>query len=303
MKYAYFEGQIIPFEDAKIHVMTHAFNYGTGVFEGIRGYWNAEHNQLYILKLKEHYERLFKSCQIMTIKLNKSIDELVAVTLELIRKNNYQEDIYIRPIAYKSTLAIGVRLHKLDDDFLIYLSPFGAYLDISSGINVCVSSWRRISDGMIPARAKVTGVYVNSAFSKTEAALNGYDEAIVLNDQGHVAEGSAENIFIVRDGALITPTVSEDILEGLTRKAVIEIATNEMNLPIIERPIDRTELYIADEIFLVGTGAQVSSVVTVDKRPVNDGLPGSVTKKLQDIYFNAVRGNDPKYQSWLTKAY
>jgi len=303
MKYAYFEGQVVPFEDAKISVMTHAFNYGTGIFEGIRGYWNAEKNQMYILKMPGHYKRLLQSCKIMNITLGKTVDELCSLTTELIRKNGYQEDVYIRPIAYKSEKVIGVRLHNLKDDFLIYCAPFGAYLDVSKGINVCVSSWTRINDGMIPARAKVTGVYVNSAFSKTEAMLDGYDEAIVLNKDGHVAEGSAENFFMIRDNVLLTPPASEDILEGITRASIIKMAQEELSLSVLERPIDRTELYIADEIFLVGTGAQVSPVISVDKRPVGAGEMGPITKQLQELYFNAVKGNNPDYEEWLTPVY
>ncbi|MFA5929100.1 MAG: branched-chain amino acid transaminase, partial [Candidatus Margulisiibacteriota bacterium] len=220
MKFAYFEGKIVPFEDAKISVMTHAFNYGTGVFEGIRGYWNPEKKQLYILRLEQHYQRLQNSCKILNIKLDLSVEQLCKITKELVAKNGYQEDVYIRPLAYKSSKVIGVKLHGLEDDLVIFLSPFGAYLDTSKGIKACVSSWTRLSDNMIPARAKVTGAYVNSAFSKSEAMLDGYDEAIVLNRKGHVAEGSAENIFLVRDGALITPSVNEDILEGITRNTV-----------------------------------------------------------------------------------
>ncbi|MFH1429788.1 MAG: aminotransferase class IV, partial [Candidatus Margulisiibacteriota bacterium] len=193
--------------------------------------------------------------------------------------------------------------HNLEDDFLVFLAPFGAYLDVSKGINVCVSSWTRINDGMIPARAKVTGVYVNSAFSKTEAMLDGYDEAIVLNKDGHVSEGSAENIFLVRDGVLITPPACDDILEGITRSAIMKMAGEELGIQVIERSVDRTELYIADEIFLVGTGAQVSPVLTVDKRQVGDGQIGSITAKMQEIYFNAVKGNTPKYEKWLTGVY
>lgn len=303
MKYAFFEGKIVPFEDAKISVMTHAFNYGTGVFEGIRGYWNAEQDQMFLLKLEAHYKRFLNSCKIMNIKLEQSVEELCELTKTLVQKNGYKEDVYVRPLAYKSSKVIGVRLHNLDDDLVIFMAPFGDYLDVSKGINVCVSSWTRIDDGMIPARAKITGAYVNSAFSKSEAMLDGYDEAIVLTKSGHVAEGSAENFFMIRDGVLITPSVSDDILEGITRTEIIAMAQQELGLKVIERSVDRTELYIADEIFLVGTGAQVSPVATVDKRPVGTGLVGPITKQLQELYFNAAKGNNPKYKDWLTPVY
>ena len=303
MKYAYFENNIIPFKDAKISIMTHAFNYGTGIFEGIRAYWNKDKEQLFIVKMEDHYRRMLNSCKIMNINIKKDIKNLASITKELVKKNGYKEDLYIRPLAYKSSLVIGVRLHNLDDDFLIYTAPFGAYLDVSKGIHVCVSSWRRINDNMIPARAKITGVYVNSAFSKTEAMLDGYDEAIVINQNGNVAEGSAENIFIIRDGVLITPPVYEDVLEGITRKSIIKMAREVLEIEVIQRAINRTELYISDEIFLVGTGAQVSPVLSVDKKTIGSGKVGPITGKLQKIYFNAVRGNDPDYTNWLTTVY
>jgi branched-chain amino acid aminotransferase len=303
MKFAYFQGQIVPFEDAKVSVMTHAFNYGTGIFEGIRAYWNADKKQLFALKLEAHYERFLKSCKVLNIDLKKSVQELCDITIELLKKNGYQEDVYIRPLAYKSSTKIGVRLHDLDDDLTIFLAPFGDYLDVSQGIRCCVSSWTRIDDTMIPARAKITGIYVNSAFSKSEAMLDGYDEALVMDSTGHIVEGSAENIFIVRDGEVITPPVNDNILEGITRKAMIEMLKTEMNLTVVERSIDRSELYIADEVFLCGTGAQVSPVIEIDKRNVAEGKPGEITKKLSELYFQAVKGDDDKYSAWLNPIY
>lgn len=301
MKYAYFKGKIVPIEEAKISIMTHAFNYGTGVFEGIRGYYNEKENTTYLLHLKEHYERLRKSAKILKINIRESNEELAKITIELSKKHNYKEDFYIRPIAYKSSEKVGVRLHDLESDLAIFTVPFGPYLDTTKGIRTMVSSWTRIDDNMIPARGKVCGAYVNSAFSKTEAMENGYDEALVLTKDGHISEGSAENIFIVRDGALITPPVTENILEGIVRKSIIEILENELNLKVIERRIDRTELYIADEIFLCGTGAQISPVTEVDKRVIGDSSMGRITKSLQNIYFNIVRGQNEKYMKWLTK--
>lgn len=301
MKYAYFKSKIVPMEEAKISIMTHGFNYGTGVFEGIRGYYNEKENTTYLLHLKEHYARLRNSAKLLKMQIKETNDELAQITIDLAKKHSYKEDFYVRPLVYKSSEKIGVRLHDLANDIAIFTAPFGPYLDITKGIKTMVSSWTRIDDNMIPARGKICGAYVNSAFSKSEAIENGYDEALVLTKDGHVAEGSAENIFIVRDGALITPPVTENILEGIVRKSIIELATNELNLKVIERSIDRTELYIADEIFLCGTGAQISPVSEVDKRTIADGNMGKITKGLQDIYFKIVRGQNEKYMKWLTK--
>lgn len=303
MKYAFFEGQIVPFEEAKISVLTHAFNYGTGIFEGVRGYWNEKQKQLFLLKVPEHYERLKDSAKIMNIRIQQSVEALTELTIELARRNAYREDIYIRPLAYKSSRQIGVRLHNLEDDLTIFVTPFGDYLDTSIGIKCCVSSWKRLDDNMIPARGKITGSYVNSAFIKSEAMMNGFDEGIVLNHEGHVAEGSAENLFIVRDSRIITPPASDDILEGITRNTLMKLAQDDLGVEVIERSLDRTELYIADEVFLCGTGAQVSPVVEIDKRAVGDGKVGPITKKLSDLYFKAVRGENPKYSSWLIPVY
>jgi branched-chain amino acid aminotransferase len=297
MKYAFFKGKIVPFEEAKISVMTHAFNYGTGVFEGIRGYYCDD--KMHLLQMKEHYQRLHNSCRIMRIHLKYSIEELIEITKELAIKNAYKEDIYIRPLAYKAGEVIGVRLHNLDDDFTMFVSPFGSYLDISKGIRCCTSSWRRIDENMIPARAKVTGVYVNSAFAKSEAVEDGFDEAIMLDTAGGVCEGSAENLFIIRDGKLITPTISENILEGITRNSLIKMAKDDFDLETIERRVARTELYIADELFLCGTGAQVTPVLEVDRRQIGRGQIGPITTKLQTAYFDAVRGKNKKYSHWI----
>ncbi|MBU0686620.1 MAG: branched-chain amino acid transaminase [Candidatus Margulisbacteria bacterium] len=303
MKYAFFKGKIVPFADAKISVMTHAFNYGTGVFEGIRGYWNKEKSQMFLVKLAEHYERLFRSARVLHIDIKYSIDELCKMTVDLVNKNGYKEDVYVRPIAYKSQEKIGLGLIGIEDDLCIYLAPFGNYLDISKGIKVCTSTWRRIDDLAIPARAKVTGLYVNSSLAKAEAIQNGCAEAIMLSGDGHVLEGSGENIFIVRDGKVFTPPVHENILEGITRKALIEMIQDELKVVVVERSIDRSELYIADEIFFCGTGAQVSPVSEVDHRKVGNGKVGKITKKIQEVYFKAARGDDPAYQDWLTPVY
>lgn len=302
-KLAFFQGQIVPFEQAKISVMTHAFNYGTACFEGIRAYWSAEEEQLYVLKMREHYQRFVLNWRPLCIDLDYSPEDLGHWTLELLRGEGYKQDTYVRPLAYKSSLLIGVRLHDVEDDLTIFAEPFGRYIEKEEGASVCVSSWRRVSDTAIPARGKICGAYVNSAFAKSEAILNGFDEAIVLNQNGHISEGSAENLFIVRDGVLITPPVSDNILEGITRGAVMQLARDELGLEIVERPIDRTELYVADEAFFCGTGVQVAAIASVDHRPVGTGTLGPVVRQLRDVYFAAVRGQLAAYRSWLTPVY
>jgi len=303
MKKAFFKGKIVSFSDAKIGIMTHAFNYGTAVFEGIRGYWNKEKEQMFILKLREHYERLKRSALAIKIGLKYSIDEMMGFTIDLCRQNDYKEDIYIRPIAYKSEEKIGLGLTGIEDDFCIFVSPFGAYLDISKGISVCVSSWRRIPSQSLPQGAKITGAYINSSLAKAEAIEKGYDEAILLAPEGTVAEGSGENIFFVKDGKLLTPPLEEIILPGITRVAIIELAKNELGVKTEERHLARNELFSADELFFCGTGAQISSIVKVDGKPIKDGKVGPITKKLQEIYFKAVKGDNPKYNDWVTPVY
>ena len=299
-KYAFFEGQIVPFDQAKVSVMTHAFNYGTGVFEGIRGYWNEEREETYIVRIREHFARFLKNCRMLCIDVPYSLDELVGISKRLVELQDMRADVYLRPLAYKSTETIGVRMDGIDDGLTIFASTFGNYVDIDRGLDVCVSSWRRTADNAIPARAKVTGNYVNSALVKNEAVLNGYDEAIVLNDQGHVAEASAANIFIVRDGTVLTPGYAEDILEGLTRDIIMKLALNELGVRSEQRAIDRSELYYADEIFLAGTGVQIAPVTTVDRRKVGNGEVGPIAGALQRMYFDVVRGRNPKYMDWLT---
>jgi branched-chain amino acid aminotransferase len=295
----YFEGQFIPLRDAKVSIMTHSFMYGTATFEGIRAYWNEEQGRLFGLKVREHVERIRQSCRILLMKDVPSVDELTRLILETVRRNGFREDVYIRPSFYKSTKAIGVRLHDLDNELCIVTLPFGNYIDTANGVRLMTSSWRRNPDEALPARGKIVGGYVNMAFQKTEAELNGFDEAVVLTAGGHVNESSAANIFVVRDGVALTPPVSDDLLEGVTRKALVELMSNE-GIPIAERSIDRSELYVADEIFVCGTGVQVSPVIEVDHRPVGSGEVGPIGRLVRDRYFEAVRGRLPAYQHWLT---
>jgi branched-chain amino acid aminotransferase len=282
--------------------MTHAFLYGTAVFEGIRAYWNPDEKQMYALRVKEHIVRLRNSCKIMLMAEVPSVEEFSEIVLEVIRRNRFDEDAYCRPSVYKSTEAIGVKLHGLTHDFYVLAIPMGDYIDTEKGIPTGTVSWRRTSDVSMPSRSKITGSYVNPAFSKTEAMLNGFDEAIVLTAEGHVSEGSAENLFIVRNGVLITPSVSEDILEGITRAGIIELAAY-LGIPVKERQIDRSELYIADEVFLCGTGAQVSPVASVDHRAVGEGRVGPISKQISKTYFDAVRGRLPAFRHWVTPVY
>ncbi len=299
----FFNGRICPMREATVSVAAPALNYGTGCFEGIRAYWNPDAGQLYALKLREHYERFTQSCRMLKIDLPHSVDELCDVTLEILRRNEYREDVYIRPLAFKGGASIKLRLRGVPDEFAIFTFPFGNYVDITAGLSVQVSSWRRISDNAIPARSKVTGAYINSALAVDDALEAGFDEAIFLTADGHVSEGSSCNVFLVRDGKLITPPVTADILEGITRLAVMQVARDTLGLEVVERDVDRTELYVADEIFFCGTGVQVSPVTKVDGRAVGIGRPGDLTTRLQQAYFEAARGSDPRYADWLTPVY
>ena len=294
-----FEGRYVPLGEANVSIMTHAFMYGTATFEGIRAYWNAEQGQLYALKVREHMERIRSSAKVLLMSDIPSVDQLTAEALEVLRRNGFREDAYVRPSFYKSSRVIGVRLHELEHELYIIALPFGNYLDTDSGIRVMTSSWRRNPDEALPARGKIVGGYVNMAFQKSEAELNGYDEALVLTLGGHVNEASAANVFIVRDGVALTPPVSDDLLEGVTRNAMMELLRDE-DIPVEIRSIDRSEMYIADEAFLCGTGVQISPIIEVDHRPVGSGAIGPITHLLHDRYFDAVRGRLPAYEHWLT---
>jgi len=299
--YAYFRKQFVPLSEAKIGVMTHALHYGTGVFEGIRGNWNSVQKQIYLFRLKQHYERLHNGCRVLKINLSYTVDELCQITVELVERCGFQEDIYIRPLAYKSSEALGVRLHDLDDDFLIFAVPWGPYLPDKARCSI--SSWRRPDDNVIPPQVKVTGIYINNAFAKTEAVENGFDEAIMLAPDGHISEGTGENIFLVIDGKLVTPASYNSILMGITRQTVIELARNELGIETIERQIVRSELYTAEECFLTGTAAHVTPVAEIDRRVIGNGEVGEITEKLQKIYSEVIRGNNRKYLSWCTPVY
>lgn len=296
-------GEFIPAEQGVISVRTHGFAYGTGCFEGIRGYWNEKDQQIYLFRLREHYERLLRSCKILQTFLPYTVEQLIDISIELVRRNDQRQDVYLRPVVYKADPIIGVRLHNLEDHLIITSEPFGNYIDIT-GLRCGVSSWRRIDDNAVPARAKITGSYINSAFAKSEAMQNGFDEAIMLTHDGHVSEGSAENIFLLMNGEFVTPAPTENILLGITRDTVIELGRREFGRITRERQIDRTELYVADEIFLCGTGAQIAPVIEVDHRPIGDGKVGPVSSALQQLYFDVARGRIPEYKlQWCTPVY
>ncbi len=299
---AYLDGRFVPIDEAKISIATHAFNYGTGCFEGIRGYWSEERDQVYLVKLQQHFRRLLNSARLFRIDIGKSIEELCAMAVELVRRGEYREDVYIRPIAYKASPVIRVGLLNLEDAFCCYAAPMAEYHDIHHGLSVTVSGWRRNDDNAIPSRAKATGGYLNAALAIADAQDAGFDEAILLTGDGHVSEASSANLFLVANGRLVTPEVADDILVGITRGAVMEVA-GALDVPVDERRIDRTELYSSDEMFLCGTGVQVAPVTSVDGRAVGEGKMGEVTSAVQDLYLSAVHGEVEQFLDWLTPVY
>ena len=301
--WVYHDGEFGRYHDVRLGLMTHALHYGTGCFEGIRAYWNAKQEQLHLLQAPAHYDRMRRSANVIRMELPHSTEELVDITIEVLRRNEFKSDTYIRPLLYASSEEIGVRLHNLKHSFFIYAIPFGKYVEIESGIRCMVSSWRRLPDEALPPRAKITSSYAQSALAKSEAVESGFDEAIVLTMDGHVSEGSAENLFMYKDGVFVTPPVTDDILEGVTRTLISELITEELGKTVVERSIDRTELYTCEELLLCGTGAQISPVVEVDHRKVGNGRVGQFTQELQNIYFGAVRGESPKHKDWTIPIY
>ena len=299
---AFFRGEYVPLSQAKVSVMTHALHYGTGVFEGIRGNWNEEQGVVNIFRLREHYERLLRGARLLMLNIPYSVEELCDITVELVERNEHSQDIYIRPLVYKSAeLVANLKLQDLESDFTLITVPFGNYLG-SDLLHCCTSSWRRVDDPMIPARLKICGIYVNSILAKTEATLAGFDEAIILNQDGHVCEGSGENLFVISNGQMITPSLEDNVLPGITRDTVVELAETELGLKVQERSIDRSELYLADEVFLTGTAAHLTPVVELDHRLIADGNAGPVSSKLQKMYFDIVVGRNEKYRRWCTPA-
>ena len=303
-KYAYFEGKIVPFAEAKISVMTHALHFGTGAFAGIRAYWSEDADQLYLFRPLDHFRRFLNSTKLLCMEFDHTPESLLQTTLDLVRMEGWREDAYIRPLAYiAETLAIGPTLHGLHPEITIFSIPFGGYVPNEEGTRITISSWTRVDDNIIPARGKITGSYVNSSFIKNDALRSGFDEALVLNQQGHVSEGSGENFFMVKNGVLVTPPVTEDILEGITRRTIIELAGAELGITVVERPIDRSEVYLADEAFFSGTAVQIAAITHVDHRPIGSGRMGPVVSQLREVFFSVVRGRVEKYLAWNTPVY
>ena len=300
---AYFEGAVVPIDQARISITNHTFHYGTGCFAGIRGYWNPDHGQMYVFRLADHYQRFLHSCRLLHSDIGMDNESLQQATLELLRAEGWEENVYVRPIAYKDDNVYRVWVHDANDKVAIFSQPTGAYIRNTEGISVCVSSWRRVDDTAIPARGKINGTYVNSALAKSDAMLSGYDEAILLNQDGHVSEGTAANFFMVRDGVLITPPITANLLEGVVRKSVVEMARNKLNIPVEQREIDRSELYMADEMFFCGTGVQMAAIIKVDHRTIGNGAKGPVTGAVGELLERVLMGEEPDYAHWVTPVY
>ena len=303
INYAFFEGGFVPLQDAKLSIMNHSFMYGTAVFEGIRGYWNPQDQEIYVFRLREHFERMADSMKIMYLGVKYSVDELCDIVIQLLQKNAPKTDTYVRPCAYKTVHRVGPSLENNPSDMCIFSVPFGDYFHGAPGLKVQVSSWRRVEDNAIPARAKIVGAYDNTALAKTDAIMAGFDECIVLSENGHVSEGSAMNVFIVKNGRLITTPSTENILEGVTRSTIMTMAEEEFGIKAECRTIDRSELYIADEVFFCGTGAQIAPVIEIDRRPIGSGSAGPISTMIKDKYIQVCRGEIPKYHHWLTPVY
>ena len=301
--FVFHNGRIVPYSEVKFGVLTHALNYGTAVFGGLRAYWNEDEKQLFLFRPRDHFRRFLQSAKLLCMELQTNGDNLLKGLVELIRTEGHEEDLYIRPLAFYSDEIIGVRLHDLTADVSIVVMPFGAYNKNEENMHVTVSSWRRVDDNTLPARGKIAGAYVNSAFVKTDAVRAGFDEAIVLNADGHISEGSAANFFMLRDGVLATPPITANVLEGITRRTVMRLVRDELKIEVQEREIDRTELYLADEAFYCGTGAQISAITAVDHRPIGTGKLGDVTSRLRKLYFDVVRGKVAKYRDWCHPVY
>ncbi len=302
-RYAFFQGAIVPIEEARVSVMTHALNYGTGCFAGLRAYWNEEEKQLFIFRIEDHFRRFHNSAKLLYMPIPYPVEQLIEITLDLLRHEDFRQDTYIRPLAYKSSPVIGVRLHDLESDVTIFALPFGRYVQNEEGARATISSWRRVDDNAIPPRGKIVGSYANSALIKTDAHLKGFDEAIVLNQDGHISEGSAENLFMIRHGVAYTPPVCDNILEGINRQTHIQLLRDELGIETVVRPIDRTEVLLADELFFCGTGVQLVAVTEVDFYAIGTGKMGPVVSQLRELFFQTVRGRVPKYRHWCTPVY
>jgi branched-chain amino acid aminotransferase len=296
---SYLDGKFVDDADAVVSVRTRALNYGLGCFGGIRGYLAADGRQINLFRVGDHITRLMHSARVLHMRLPGDHAETCGLVGELLRRNEVRHDVYVRPLVLNGSTKLAPVMREEDSVLAIYCLPLQRYID-KEAIDVCVSSWRRASDCAIPARTKPTGLYLNSALARREAHDNGFDEAIFLTEHGKVSEGSAEHVFIIRDGALISPPSTEDNLDGITRRSLITLAGEDLGLPVVERTIGRTELYVADEMFLCGTGAEITPVRSVDRRQVGNGGVGPITARLQKHFADVVRGRVEARRSWLT---
>jgi len=302
-RFAFFKGRVVPYSEARVGVLTHGLNYGTGVFSGIRGYWNPDENELFVFRPEDHYRRFLESASMLGMTLPLDAGQLTAALMDLLRKEGFREDCYVRSLAFYADETVGVRLHDLTPEISIVAIPYGRYIDKEEGAHATISSWRRVDDNAIPARGKIVGAYVNSALAKSEAMRSGFDDAIVLNRDGHISEGSAANFFLVRNGVVLTPPVTDNILEGITRRTVMDLLRDELGVTVVERSIDRSEIYVSEEALFVGTGVQIVAITRVDHRPVGNGRIGPIASALRKLYFDVVRGRRPEYRHWCAPVY
>jgi len=302
-KLAFFRGKVVPYSEVRLGLLTHALNYGTGAFGGMRAFWNEELGELFAFRPLDHFRRFLDSARLLRMELTFTPESLWLGLRDLLRQQGQREDLYIRALAFYGDETLGVRLHGLTPEVAIVALPFGHFVPNDDNAHACISSWQRLSDNVLPARGKIAGGYVSSALAKSDAQLAGFDEALVLNDDGHVCEGSVENLFVVRGGVVATPPVTQDILEGITRRSVIQLLREDLGATVVERPIDRTEVYLADEVFLTGTGVQTVAITRVDHRPIGTGRMGELTARLRPALAAVVRGQDERRRAWCTPVF
>jgi len=304
-QFAYIRKNICKTEEAVIPIQSKVVQYGLGIFTGIRGHFDQRTKNIYLFRLEEHYERLVEAANITGLNFSYTFDQFKKIVTDLIKTNKAKEDIYIRATLYAASTQLTPRFDNEGDDLAMYIIYLKDYFHTSAneGLNVCISSWRRVDDDAISTKAKITGSYSNSALAKTEAIKNGFDEAIFLNRDGRVCEATGANIFGIKDGVVFTPMLSANNLNGITRRSVIELLQSELRLQIKEEEIDRSTLYTFDELFLTGTAAKIAWIKSVDKRQIGNGKQGPISQKIATLFENASFGKLKKYQKWLTKVY
>lgn len=305
VKYLWRNGEVIPWEKGTIHIWDGGFTLPPGIFEGIRGYQKFDGNDVYVFRLRPHMKRLFASAKIHRLQISHTVEELEKAVTDVIAGNNFRDDVYIRPMVWpESGPGLGWSETKGEAAVMVVPSPKPARLKkMENGINVRVSTWRRLPDSVMPPRAKTNGNYVQSRYATMEALADGYDDAIFMTFNGKVSEGTGATLAVIRDGVLVMPSITSDILEGITRDTMLKVVGKDLGMCVVERDVDRTELYIADELFFCGTGAELTPIVSVDRVKIGDGKPGPLTKKIQACYFDIVRGKNEKYKEWLTPTY